>query len=176
MNLRFAPFFVATFLLAACNSTNLDQSLLGEMTSTAVQFEELSGQAELAGDQLAKFKIAIEHTPEALKTDTAFQFGSIQENFLMLAGRQTAVSSQLSDMKNRLAELNEKYSSGKIKTEAAQSDFSNFASSLSNITEAIKGFDSDYGQLQTDFGKMMADFNLKKEEAEAEKTAPSPKK
>lgn len=176
MNLHFSHFLAAAFLLASCNSGNLDQSLLGQMTSTAVQFEELHGQSELAGEQLAKFQTALERAPEALKTDTAFQFGAVQEQFSMLAGRQTAVGSQLSDMKNRLAELNEKYSSGKIKTEAAAADFSNFASSLSNITEAANAFDSEFGQLQTDFGKMMAAFNLKKEEAEAENSADAPKK
>ena len=176
MNTRFTSFFAFALLLAACNSTSLDQSLLGQMTSTAVQLEELLGQSELSGGQLAKFKAALDRTPEALKTDTAFLFGAIQENFLMLAGRQTAVNSQLSDMKNRLAELNENYSSGKIKTEAAQADFSNFDSSLSNVSEAIQGFDTDFGQLQTDFGKMMAAFHMKKEEADAENSANPPKK
>ena len=149
---------------------------MGDLTTTATQIEDLLGQTENSMENLSKFKTALAAAPSEMKTDTTLEFGAMQENFTALEGREVAVKSQLDDMKTRLNELSANYSSGKIKKDDAKSEFTNFASSLSQIQESIKNFASDYGQVQDDFGKMRAAFNMKMEEREAEKLAAPTKK
>ena len=157
--------FGILFLVFSCNS-DVDQSLLGEMTSAAVQLEDQIGQTSTAGENLAKFRAVLDRAPDALKADTSAHFSAFMENYDEIAGQQSAVNAQLNDMKIRLTVMMGDYSAGKLKTDVARAEFGNFSASLTNIGESISSFASDYGKLQVDYGKMMADFNMKKEEGE----------
>lgn len=168
MNLRpIAAFFGLFCLFSACNS-NIDQSLLGEMTSSAAQLEDFIGQTSTIGEQLSKFQQVVERAPQTLKTDTAAHFSAITEDFAELTGQHAAVNAQLNDMKIRLTVMMDDYAAGKIKTEVVKTEFGNFSASMTNIGETISSFADGYGKLQTGYGKMIADFNMRKEELDAE--------
>ncbi len=152
--------------LLSCNNSNVDQSLLGDMTSTAAQLEEFIGQSEIDGQQLQKFKAVVDRAPEAMRADTAMHFSAFADEFEELSGQHAAVNAQLNDMKIRLAVMTDDYAAGKLKTETVKAEFENFSSSMKNIGETISSFATGFGKAQTDFGKMMADFNMKKEEGE----------
>ncbi len=159
----FAVGFGLFLLLFSCNS-NVDQSLLGDMTSSAAQLEDLIGQTATVGENLSKFRAVVEAAPMAMKTDTSAGFSAFVENFEELGGQHAAVNAQLNDMKIRLTVMMNDYSAGNLKTEVAKPEFGNFSSAMTNIGETINSFTADYGTMQKQYGKMMADFNMKAEE------------
>ena len=140
MNFRpIAAFFGLFSILFACNSS-IDQSLLGDMTGSAAQLEDLIGQTATVGEQLSKFGQVIDRAPEGLQTDTAAHFSAFKEDMAELTGQHAAVNAQLNDMKIRLTVMMDDYAAGKLSTEVVKSEFGNFSASLTNIDETISSF------------------------------------
>jgi hypothetical protein len=165
---RILPIFIGITLFFTNCSSNVDQTLLGDLTSAGTELEDLIGQTSTIGENLAKFQTVLDAAPETLKSDTAANFGGFKENFNEIKGRHDAVNSQLNDMKIRLVVMMQDYQSGKIKTDVVKSEFENFSKYLVGVSETIGTFTKSYREVQTDYGKMMANFNMKKEEIEAE--------
>jgi hypothetical protein len=72
MTRNLAIFLGITLFFTNC-STNIDQTLLGDLTSAGTQLEDLIGQTSTSGEKLAKFQTVLDVAPAALKTDTRYE-------------------------------------------------------------------------------------------------------